>query len=89
MARLGIRTLLARSAVAWAYLIAVVIAGIVQAALSPHDRAALLRWASTNVVNLRHDPVGSLVASAFFAAGSDVTSAKKSSSVRLVMCPEL
>ena len=70
MARLGIRMLLARSAVAWAYLIAVVIAGIVQAALSPHDRAALLRWASTNVVNLRHDPLGSLVASAFFAAGS-------------------
>ncbi len=70
MARLGIRTLLARYAVAWAYLIAVVIAGIAQAALSPHDRAALLRWASTNVVNLSHDPAGTLAASAFFAAGS-------------------
>jgi hypothetical protein len=70
MARLGIRTLLSRYAVAWAYLIAVVITGIVQAALSRSDRAALLRWASTNVVNLRHDPVGSLAASAFFTAAS-------------------
>ncbi len=29
----------------------------------------MLRWASTNVHNLAHDPVGCLVASAFFAAG--------------------
>ena len=35
------------------------------AALSRHDQAAVLGWASTNVHNLRHHPVGSLVASAF------------------------
>jgi hypothetical protein len=70
MARLPVRTLLARYAVAWAYLIALVIAEILYAALSWHDRSALLRWASTNVVNLRHDPVGSLVASAFLPAES-------------------
>jgi hypothetical protein len=38
---------------------------VVYAALSPHDQAAILGWASTNVHNLRHHPVGSLVASAF------------------------
>jgi hypothetical protein len=70
MARLPIWKLLTRYAVAWAYLAAVVTAEIVYASLSPHDRSGLLRWASTNVVNLRHDPVGSLVASAFFPAKS-------------------
>jgi len=70
MGRLPIRTLLARYAVAWAYLAAVVGAEIGYAALSRHDQSALLQWASTNVVNLRHDPVSSLVTSAFFAAAS-------------------
>ncbi len=65
-----IRTHLARYAAAWGYLLTVVITGVMQAALSPHDRAALLRWASTNVVNLRHDPVGSLATSAFVTAAS-------------------
>jgi hypothetical protein len=70
MPRLPVRTLLGRYAIAWAYLIAVVIAEILYASMSPHDRSALLRWASTNVMNLRHDPVGSLLASAFFPAKS-------------------
>jgi hypothetical protein len=70
MARLPDRTLLTRYAVAWGYLIAVLIAEIGYTALSPHDQSALLRWASTNVVNLRHDPVGVLAASAFFSAES-------------------
>jgi hypothetical protein len=70
MARLRIRTLLTRYAVAWVYLIAVIIAEIGYAALASHDRSALLRWASTNVVNLRHHPVGALAASAFFPAES-------------------
>lgn len=70
MARLPIWILLTRYAVAWAYLTAIVAAEIVYASLSPHDRSALLQWVSTNVVNLRHDPVASLVASAFFPAKS-------------------
>ncbi len=52
-------------AVAWLYLVGFIAAEVVYAALSPHDQAAVLGWASTNVHNLRHDPVGCLVASAF------------------------
>ncbi len=52
-------------AVAWLYLAGFIAAQVVYAALSPHDQAAVLGWASTNVHNLRHHPVGSLVASAF------------------------
>ena len=52
-------------AVAWLYLAGFIAAEVVYAALSPHDQAAVLGWASTNVHNLRHDPVGCLVASAF------------------------
>jgi hypothetical protein len=70
MARRSLRTLLTRYTVACAYLAAVVLAEILYSVLSARDQAALLRWASTNVVNLRHDPAGSLVASAFFPAES-------------------
>lgn len=70
MARLSARTLLRSYAVAWLYLAGLILAEISYAALSRHDQSALLRWASTNVVNLRHDPVGSMVASAFFPGGS-------------------
>jgi len=59
------RTLLGRYAVAWLYLAAFVIAEVAYAALPPHNQSAVLQWASTNVVNLRHDPVGSLAASMF------------------------
>lgn len=51
--------------VAWLYLGCFVIAESVFAGLSPHDRAVVIAWASTNVDNLRHDPVGTLVVSAF------------------------
>jgi hypothetical protein len=61
-----VSTLLRRYAVAWAYLALFVLAEICYAALSGPDRAAVLRWASTNVHNLSSDPVGCLVASAFF-----------------------
>jgi hypothetical protein len=61
-------TLLGRYAVAWAYLAGFVIAELIYAALPDRDQAAVLRWASTNVVNLHHDPVGSLAASAFIPA---------------------
>lgn len=58
-------TLLSRYAVAWAYLAGFAIAELIYAALPSRDQTAVLRWASTNVVNLHHDPVGSLAASAF------------------------
>jgi len=66
--RLPARTLLTRYAFAWLYLTGFVVAELVYAALPAHDQSAVLRWASTNVVNLRHHPVGSLAASAFIPA---------------------
>ncbi len=51
--------------------LALFVAGeIVTAAASPHDRAAMQLWASTNVANLHHRPVQTLVISAFLAPGS-------------------
>jgi hypothetical protein len=61
-------TLLSRYAVAWAYLAGFVVAELIYVALPSRDQAAVLRWSSTNVVNLHHDPVGSLAASAFIPA---------------------
>jgi rhomboid family protein len=63
------RQVFSRYAVAWLYLAAVSAAEIAYILLPPSDRAVLLRWASTNVHNLQHDPVGSLIASAFFTQG--------------------
>ena len=59
------RTIFTSYAVAWLYLVGFVASEVIYAALSPHDQAAVIGWASTNVHNLRHHPVGSLVASAF------------------------
>jgi hypothetical protein len=61
------RRILTSCAVAWLYLAGFIVTEVVYTALSPHDQAAFLAWASTNVHNLRHDPVGCLVASAFVA----------------------
>ena len=56
---------LRRYAVAWGYLAAFTAVDITLTLL-PADRAlAVQQWASTNIVNLRHDPLGSLVVSAF------------------------
>ena len=55
--------------VAWAYLIGFVITEAVCSSLSPHDLNAFTVWASTSVHNLQHDPVGSLVVSAFVTQG--------------------
>jgi phytoene/squalene synthetase len=63
------REIFARQAVAWLYLVVFTAAQVADAVLSPHDQAAVLGWASTNVHNLGHDPVGSLVASAFVTQG--------------------
>jgi hypothetical protein len=70
MRRPAVSRLLRRYAAAWLYLAGVIAAELGYAALSRHDQAALLRWASTSVHNLEHDPVLCLVASAFFPAGS-------------------
>jgi hypothetical protein len=63
-------TIFTSYAVAWLYLAGFVVAEAVYAGLSLRDQAALTSWASTNVHNLSHDPVGSLVASAFVTGGS-------------------
>ena len=55
--------------VAWIYLIGFVITEAVCSTLSPGQLNAFTVWASTSVHNLQHDPVGSLVASAFLAQG--------------------
>lgn len=61
-----------RYAVAWAYLALFVGTDIVFLRLSPSGRSAFQAWASTNIVNLRHDPVGSLAVSAFVPLGYTV-----------------
>src|SRR5580693_7929503 len=70
MRRPSFRGILARYAVAWGYLAAVIIAASVYVRLPGRDQAALLGWASTSVHNLQHDPVGCLVASAFLPSES-------------------
>src|SRR5277367_4286224 len=63
------RSVFARYAVAWLYLAAVCATEIAYTLLSPSDQAVVLRWASTSVHNLEHDPLGCLIASAFFTNG--------------------
>src|ERR1700722_10545524 len=64
------RAVFTRYAVAWCYLAAFVLTELVYAVLPDHDQAAVLAWASTNVHNLARDPVGSMIASAFFPTGA-------------------
>ena len=61
------RGVLGRYAAAWAYLAAFVLAELIDSALPARDQSLLLHWASTNVVNLHHHPVGALVVSADIA----------------------
>jgi hypothetical protein len=63
------RAIFAPYAVAWGYLALFLIAELICAWLPPHDQAAFVSWASTSVHNLRYDPVGSLVVSAFVTQG--------------------
>src|SRR5258708_2574018 len=63
---------LGRYAVAWGYLVGFVAVDIAVGVLSPVGRSAVQQWASTNVVNLRHDPLGCMAASAFVPPGSSV-----------------
>ena len=62
-------SLLTRYAVAWLYLAGFIAAAVTITALPSHYEAAVQEWASTNVANLRHDPLGSLLASAFITPG--------------------
>ncbi len=64
MRRLGPRAIFEAYAVAWIFLIAVVLTELVYAILPTHDQAALVGWASTSVHNLHHHPIGSLLSSA-------------------------
>lgn len=64
------RTLFSRYAVAWVYLALVIVVGLCNAVLPWHDQAVLVRWASTSVGNLEHDPVLCLVVSAFLPVES-------------------
>jgi len=66
------RRVLGGYAFSWAYLGCFVVIQVVYAQLSAHGRSELTAWASTSVVNLEHDPVGSLVVSAFITGGSPI-----------------
>jgi membrane associated rhomboid family serine protease len=58
-----------RYAFACAYLACYLVAELVYVLLNPRAQAALTAWASTNVANLEHEPVGPLVLSAFVGPG--------------------
>ena len=66
------RRVLGDYAFSWAYLGCFVVMQVVYAQLSAHGQSELTAWASTSVVNLEHDPVGSLVVSAFVTGGSPI-----------------
>jgi hypothetical protein len=63
------RAMFRRYAFAWAYLACYLAAELIWALLTPHARATLTGWASTNVANLEHEPIGPLVLSAFVGPG--------------------
>ena len=63
------RVLLRRYGFAVAYLAGVVVAGLAYTRLDPDAQARLIAWASTNVANLEHEPVGPLLVSAFVTPG--------------------
>ena len=63
------RVLLRRYAVAVTYLAGVLAAELVYTLLSPDAQARLIAWASTNVANLEHEPLGPLLVSAFVTSG--------------------
>jgi len=67
------RAMLRRYAVTWLFLAGFGVAWVVSVALPASRQSALLWWASTDVENLRHDPEGSLVASAFLPDGGFLT----------------
>jgi hypothetical protein len=66
-----VRTAARRYLVASSFLAGFVAAAVAGAVVPPDAWPAVAAWASTSVVNLEHHPVGSLVASAFVAEGSE------------------
>jgi hypothetical protein len=63
------RVMVRRYAFAWAYLACYLAADLIWVLLTPYARATLTGWASTNVANLEHEPIGPLVLSAFVGPG--------------------
>jgi hypothetical protein len=63
------RVLLRHYGFAVAYLAGFVVAELAYALLDPDAQARLIAWASTNVANLEHEPVGPLLVSAFVTPG--------------------
>jgi hypothetical protein len=64
-----VRVLLRHYGFAMAYLAGVVAAGLAYSLLDLAAQARLIAWASTNVANLEHEPVGPLLVSAFVTSG--------------------
>src|SRR5215831_6092682 len=65
MRRPDLKAIFTSYAAAWLYLGGFIVAEVIYALLSPDRQAALIGWASTNVHNLSHGPIGSLAVSAF------------------------
>ena len=63
------RVLLRRYGFAVAYLAGFLAAELAYTLLDPDAQARLIAWASTNVANLEHEPVGPLLVSAFVTSG--------------------
>ncbi len=63
------RVLLRHYGFAMVYLAGVVATGLAYTLLDPGAQARLIAWASTNVANLEHEPVGPLLVSAFVTPG--------------------
>jgi hypothetical protein len=64
-----VRVLLRHYGFAVAYLAGFVAVELTYALLDPDAQARLIAWASTNVANLEHEPVGPLLVSAFVTPG--------------------
>ena len=65
----AVRVVLHRYGFALAYLACVVAVELAYTLLDPDAQARLIAWASTNVANLEHEPVGPLLVSAFVTSG--------------------
>jgi hypothetical protein len=65
----AVRVLLRHYGFAVAYLAGFVAAELAYTLLDPGAQARLIAWASTNVANLEHEPVGPLLVSAFVTSG--------------------
>lgn len=66
---MAVRVLRQRYGFAVAYLGCFVAVELAYTLLDPNAQARLVAWASTNVANLEHEPVGPLLVSAFVAPG--------------------